>query len=287
MHEDLKNLQPFRALDGAALDIVARHAHRLRLPEQRWLSRRGQPPSQELFLMQGVVAIRGPSGVERLTPRAAAGQSLNARAPGAAEMTTVTAVELIAVDLEPIRFLLESKRDVAPAVAGVDGWMHALLQGPVLRWFSPGTWARLLRTGEVRAVRSGERIVAAGEVCQQVFVVAEGVAASPALRYGVGDFFDEESTLAQQPAQEDVIMESAGTLVAFARTDILAMAADYDAPRTDPPPRRLDLDLVPAAGEEATLAALDPVPPIAVRGSDPVRRLTVAAKLMRRGFTVV
>ena len=287
MLEQLKTLQPFRDLEQTALATVAHHASWLRLPANRALKRRTQPFGREMFLMEGTVAARRGDGIERLHARALEGQSLNRRIADATEISTVTSVSLIAVYLEPIRFLLNSSVPSGPAVGGVDDWMHALLQGPIMRWFSPRAWARVLRAGKLRKVRPGERIIARGEICAHVFVVVDGLAKSASTQYPPGDFFGEESALGQCPATEDIVMETEGTIVCFECADVVAMAADYDPPRMDPPPRRLDLDLIPAEQEESALAALDPLSPIAVRASDPARRLRVAADLMRRGFTVV
>ncbi len=287
MLDQLKTLQPFRALEQPALATVERHASWLRLPANRSLKRRAQPFVREMFLIEGTVAARRGEGIERLHAGALEGQSLNRRIADASEISTVTSVALIAVDLEPIRFLLNGAAASGPAVGGIDDWMHALLQGPIMRWFAPGAWARVLRVGKVREVRRGQRIVTSGEICAHVFVVADGVAKSASTQYPPGGFFGEESALGQRPADEDVVMETDGAIVCFERADVVAMAADYDPPRMTPSPRRLDLDLIPADQEEDALATLDPLPPVAVRASDPARRLRVSAKLMRRGFTVV
>ncbi len=287
MLDELKNLQPFHSLAPSALATVASHANRLRLPAKRWLLRRGQSLGRDLFLLRGIVAAHRNSGVERIDAGATEGRSLNVCAADATEISTITEADVIAIDLASIRYLLDSDAVPAPAVSSVDDWMHALLQGPVMQWFSPSAWARVLRVGKTRTVRRGERIVARDEICEHVFVVAEGIAASAGERFLPGDFFGEQSALMQHPALHDAAMETDGTLVCFHRADIFALAAEYDPPRTDPPPRRFDLDDVPMHREEEVLATLDPLPSIAVRGSDPVRRLAVAAKLMRRGFTVV
>lgn len=287
MLDQLKTLQPFHALEQPALATVERHASWLRLPPNRALKRRAQPFGREMFLIDGTVAARRGDGIERLHAGVLDGQSLNRAIADASEVSTVTSVALIAVDLEPIRFLLNDDAASGPSVGGIDQWMHALLQGPIMRWFAPGAWARVLRVGTVRAVGSGERIVCRGEICAHVFVVADGLARSGSIHYPPGGFFGEESALGQCPAGADVVMETAGTIVCFQRADVVAMAADYDPPRMNPPPRRLDLDIIPADQEATALASLDPQPPIAVRASDPARRLRVAARLMRRGFTVV
>ena len=287
MLEQLKTLQPFRGLEETTLATVARHASWLRLPANRALKRRAQPFGREMFLMEGTVAARRGDSIERLHAGALEGQSLNRHTTDASEISTITSVALIAVHLEPVRSLLNSSTAISPAVGGIDDWMHALLQGPIMRWFSPRAWAGVLRTGKLRPVRPGERIVARGEICTHVFVVADGLAKSANTQYPPGDFFGEQSALGQCPATEDIVMETQGTLVCFERADVVAMAADYDPPRMNPPPRRLSLDHIPAEREAAALAALDPLSPIAVRASDPVRQLRVAADLMRRGFTVV
>ena len=287
MLNELKNFNPFRSLDRAALAAVAEHTDRLRLPGERWLRRRGQPLSRELFLVDGVVSVRGEKGAQRITARSAQGDSLNACAETGAEISTVTAVEVLAVDLAPIRHLLDGGGTSAmPTVAEIDGWMHALLQGPVMRWFPPNVWVRVLRAGKFRVARQGELIVAEGEVADRVFVVAAGAAAYAGERFGPGGFFAEESALLQRPAGSDAIMETDGALVSFARADVLELLAEYDAPPVVEP-QRLDLDALSDASEDELLAGLEPATPIAVRGADAARRLVVAAKLMRRGFTVV
>ena len=287
MLDQLKTLQPFFGLEQSALATVERHASWLRLPANRALKRRSQPFGREMFLIEGTVAARRGDGIERLHATALGGQSLNRHTNDASEISTVTSVALIVVDLDPIRFLLDDDQACGPAVGGVDDWMHALLQGPIMHWFSPSAWARVLRTGKPRKVRRGERIVARGELCTHVFVVTDGLAKGADVQYPPGAFFGEQSALGQCAAVEDVVMETEGTIVCFERADVVAMAADYDPPRMDPPPRRLDLDQIPAAQEQAALAALTPLPPVAVRASDPARRLRVAAELMRRGVTVV
>lgn len=287
MLENLKALKPFASLDPAALATVERHASWLRLPQRRWLLRRGQTLSREMFLVDGTVAAQHDAGIERLNARATDGLSLNVRAADAAEIVTATTVQLIAVDLRPLRVLLQGASASPPAVAGIADWMQTLLRGPVMRWFSPGAWARVLRAGRIRQVCQGERIVRRGEVCSQVFVVTEGVALRDGERLGVGQFFGEESALGQVPCRYEVTMATDGTLACFQRADVVELAADYDPPRLSPPPRRIDLDAIPVEVEEAAFDALDPNSAFAVRCSDPARRLMVATRLMRRGYRVV
>ena len=287
MLDQLKTLRPFRALDPLALDTVGRHASKLQLPAHRWLKRRGQALHREMFLVDGQLAARRGAATQRIHPDAGRGESINARAGDASEIYTLTVATLIAVDLEPLRSLLGAPSDAAPAVDGIDEWMQALLRGPIMRWFSPCAWAKVLRVGNLRRVCRGERIVERGAVCRHVFVVAEGVAESADGRFPAGGFFGEESALGQCPADADVVMATDGALVCFDREDVVEMAADYEPPRTDPPPRRLDLDAIPAEREDDVLAKLDPRPPIAVRSTDPARRLRAAARLMRHGYTVV
>ena len=287
MIDELRTFEPFRSLDRTALSTVARHADRLRLPEQRTLRRRGQQLAKELFLVDGVVAVRNGTGTARVSARASDGRSLNSHAPDDAEISTVTAVEMIAVDLSSIRHLLDGGDEVStPEVASIDDWMHALLQGPVMRWFPPTVWARLLRTGTIRRMVAGERVLACGEVAENVFVVAHGSVRFAGERLTTGEFFAEESAMMQRPVADDAVMETDGAIVCFARADILELMVEYDAPRADPP-QRLDLDDLDGQAEDTLLDTLDPRAPVALRGGDPARRLVVAAKLMREGITVV
>lgn len=288
MLEEIKALHPFRDLDAAELAAAARHASWVRLPAERWLRRRGQTLTRELYLVSGSVAGEEDGRRRRLLhARDAGGKALSAHFAATAALATATPATLIAVDLTAVRSLLDAGGPRRPAVAGVEDWMGALLQGPVMRWFSPGAWAQVLRSGRKREAESGERIVRKGEVCAAVYVVARGAAVAGKQRFGPGDFFAEESTLSQQPAASDVTMATAGILVCFARTSLLALAANYEPPRLEPPPRRIDLDAVDPADEPGLLATLAPGPAVAVRCQDPARRLTVATRLMRQGFHVV
>ena len=287
MLELLRTFKPFQSLTPAALAAVEQHADRLRLPEQRWLRRRGQPLTRDLFLIDGTVSVRGANGTHRVTARETGGESLNELAGDGVEISTVTTVEIIAVDLARVRPILEGRTSVAaPEVSVVDEWMHALLEGPVMRWFPPRTWARLLRAGRARRVRQGDLVVAQGETSDHIIVVGSGTAVTGEARFGPGDFFAEESALTKLPAAADVIMETDGVVVAFPAEDVLALIGEYDAP-DGYPPQRLDLDTVSTAREQEALAGLAPGSPVAVRGGDPGRRLVVAAKLLRRGFAVV
>ena len=287
MLEQLRTFKPFQSLSPAALAAVRQHADRLRLPEQRWLRRRGQPLTRDLFLVDGTVAVRGANRVQRVTARDTGGESLNDLAGEGVEISTVTTVEVIAVDLARVRPLLEGQRSAAtPAVSAVDEWIHTLLEGPVMRWFPPRTWARLLRAGEARRVRQGDLVVSKGEMSEHILVVGSGTAASGDTRFDPGDFFAEESALAKRPVADDVIMETNGIIVAFPARDVLELIGEYDAPTGDPP-QRLDLDTVPAAQEPEVIGGLAPDLPVALRGADPGRRLVMAATLMRQGFTVV
>ena len=252
-----------------------------------FVRRRGQPLPRELFLVDGAVVVRTAGGTRRITAKDTRGESLNSVAGDAAEISTATAVDMIGVDLAAVRHLLEgAPRASTPVVSAVDPWMLALLEGPVMRWFPPAVWARLLRSGQPRNVRQGELVLARGEVAACVFVVGEGVAASATTQFGPGDFFAEESALTKCPATVDVVMTTDGVLVSFPPRDILDLANAYDAPVADPP-QRLDLDQVAGTGNDDLLAGLVPQTPVALRGGDAGRRLVVAAELMRRGFAVV
>ncbi|MDE0038182.1 MAG: cyclic nucleotide-binding domain-containing protein [Gammaproteobacteria bacterium] len=287
MLELLRTFKPFQNLGPAALAAIEPHADSLRLPERRWLRRRGQPLTRNLFLVHGTVSVRGASGEQRVSARQTGGESLNELVGDDVEILTVTTVEVIAVDLARVRPILEGQRVAAtPEVSVVDEWIHTLLEGPVMRWFPPRTWARLLRAGEARRVRQGDLVVGKGDTPEHIMVVGSGTAASGDTRFGPGDFFAEESALTKLPAANDVVMETDGVVVAFAARDVLELIGEYDAPDVDPP-QRLELDRVSTAREEEALASLATGSPVAVRGGDAGRRLVVAARLMREGFTVV
>ena len=283
MLEALKTLEPFRNMDARALHAAATHARMLRLPPQRTLLRAGQEPRRDIFLHKGTVSIRLGGANRRLDAVAAAGKALNAH--GADEIVTLTSVEAISVDRAAFAKPADSPPP-SPEAALPASWIPAFLQGPVMRWFPPSTWAWVVKVGEVRRVQSGEKLFRLGEVPQELFVVVQGTATCGGERFGPGDAIGAAATLTQAPMVADTVATAPGVFVRFSREALVELLDDYQPPDVGQPTCRLDLDTIAEADEVEVLKRLDPAKVIAVRGADRERRAAVASRLMQAGFAV-
>lgn len=283
MLEALKTLEPFRSMDTRALHAAATHARLLRLPPQRTLLRAGQQSGRDIFLHKGAVTIRQGGANRRLDADAAAGKALNAH--GADEIVTLTPVEAISVDRAAFA-KPEATPPPTPEAALPASWIPAFLQGPVMRWFPPSTWAWVVKVGEVRRMRAGETLFRLGEVPEELFVVVQGAAECGSERFGPGDAIGAAATLTRAPMAADTVTTAPGVFVRFSREALVELLDDFQPPETGQPVHRLDLDSIAAADEAAELERLDPAKVIAVRGADRERRAAVASRLMQAGFAV-
>ena len=283
MLEALKTLEPFRNMDSRALHAAASHARMLRLPPQRTLLRAGQEPRRDIFLHKGTVTIRLGGANRRLDAVAAAGKALNAH--GADEIVTLTSVEAISVDRAVFAKPVDSPPPTPEAPLPAS-WIPAFLQGPVMRWFPPSTWAWVVKVGEVRRVQSGETLFRLGEVPQELFVVVQGGATCGSEQFGPGDAIGAAAALTQAPMVADTVATAPGVFVRFSREALVELLDDYQPPDADQPTFRLDLDTIAVADEASVLKRLDPANVIAVRGADRERRAAVASRLMQAGFAV-
>ena len=283
MLEALKTLEPFRNMDTAALHAAATHARMLRLPPQRTLLRAGQEPKREIFLHKGTVTMRLGSANRRLDAAAAAGKALGDH--GADEIVTLTSVEAISVD-RAVFARPAGSPPPAPEAALPAAWIPAFLQGPVMRWFPPSTWAWVVKVGEVRRVRSGDTLFRLGEVPEELFVVVQGAASCGSERFGPGDAIGAAATLTRTPMVADTVATAPGVFVRFSREALVELLDDYQPPDTDQPTWRLDLDTIDVTDEAGVLKRLDPANVIVVRGADRERRAAVASRLLQAGFTV-
>ena len=283
MLEALKALEPFRSMDAAALQVAATHARLLRLPPQRTLLRAGQQSGRDVFLLRGAVTIRLGGDNRRLDAAAAGGTALNAHS--ADEIVTLTPVEAVSVDraayARPVAVVPPTAEAALPAA-----WIPAFLQGPVMRWFPPSTWAWVVKVGEARRVQATEVLLRDGEVPEELFVVVQGAAKCGCERFGPGDAIGAAATLTRAPMPADAVATEPGLFVRFSRQALVELLDDFQPSETEQPTERLDLDTIAEADEAACLNRLNPAKVIAVRGADRERRAAVASKLMQAGFAV-
>lgn len=284
MREVLKTFQPFRNLDAGAMEALAAQARLVRLPPGRTLMRAGQKTTRDLYLYSGTVSIRHAGRARRLDAAEARERALGAHP--ADEILTVTAVEAVAVDRAAVRALSGHAPPPAPETGAPDAWIPDFLSGPVMRWFSPGTWAWVVRAGEVRELDPGDRLFVRGQVPDELFVVVRGAAECGGERFKPGDAIGADRALTRTPLDADAVVTAAGVFLRFSRDSLLELIDDYRPPDADAPVSRLDLDTIPPAEEAAAIAGLDRNRVICVRGADRNRRAAVASKLMQEGFVV-
>lgn len=291
MQEQLATLEPFRDLDAPALDELARRARLVRVSKKRWLARAGGATNSRLFLLSGTVEHHRDGRMLRTITAKGLGSRQGSKNPprelvredGDDAFLARTDVEVILVD-EP---RAPARAPGMPTRTEVPAWMQQLLAGPVMQWFSPLAWAKLLRAGRIGDVAKGTRIIGRDDVAQLVFVVVEGAVSTDTTRYKPGDFFGETSLLTARPFGEDAVMAEDGALMRIPGAAIRELAGSYLVPDAAGETVELDLGSLSPQQEDAAIAALTPGATVAPRGGDADRLAAITAKLLRRGLRVV
>ena len=212
----LSQFEPFAALSRSELDLVARHARRLLIPEDRWLLRPGRALRGHHFLLHGSVATVRPDAV------VAAGQprAQTALYPGASGLRTITACEFLQVPSTVFELLTPSAADPLIVVGEADDcWQRRFLGSELMSALPASVWQRLLRCLEPLEVSRGCRVIRHGEISAgSCFVLAAGTAR--VLQDGVslarlqpGDLFGEDALITREPRSASVQMETDGQVM--------------------------------------------------------------------------
>jgi CRP-like cAMP-binding protein len=221
----LARFDPFRSLDYAALATVARHSRVLTLPPGRLLMRPGTVVSGHYYLVKGRLVLDAGRGPARVIDTSHARTPVQSAGSIAARVRTLSTVSVLWVDLDRIGFLLDT---ASPAAYEVDeleelsggDWLRVLPGTLIGRCLSLGDLTRLLRHGRAIEVAEGQRIVAAGASGDGFYLMERGTALVLAggrtiARVTEGCFFGEESLLRRRARNADVVVENAGTVLAF------------------------------------------------------------------------
>ena len=214
----LSQFEPFAALSRSELNLVARHARRLLIPEDRWLLRPGRLLRGHHFLLQGSVATVQPDAV------VIAGQPMAQRAlyPGASGLRTITACEFLQVPTTVFDLLTPSAADPLIVVAEADDcWQRRFLGSELMSALPVPVWQRLLSCLESLEVCRGSWVIRQGEKSAgSCFVLAEGTARvrhndTTLAQLQPGDLFGEDALITREPRNASVQMETDGQVMAL------------------------------------------------------------------------
>jgi CRP-like cAMP-binding protein len=300
MLQQLKNLDPFQMLDQDTLKTVAQHAQLIRVPAGRWVQAPGRRLRGRYYLLRG--ELKDTSSPRVLLPGAA---PLQMARNG---VVTLTASQLLRIDLEPIAFLFadlfaDSEAQLQPDTRPLhkpallldrDSWQSRFLRSHLLSPLSALLWQQILRCLTPRECAAGECVIAAGERGSECFILAQGHAlvtrTGVTLRaLGPGDFFGEDALLAGAPRNADVHMTTAGSVMVLQQADfrrwladVLVAGAGLDEPGISNQ-RCVPLQVRDARGLRDQLANLDACLRYRVTGPLPLARLAVFL-LRQRGI---
>lgn len=286
MLQQLKHLEPFRKLDWPALQTVARHTTLIELPAGRPMQAPGKTLSGQYYLLRGKLKVRYvPSAI---TP------SPEPVFPAFADIVTLSAVQLLHVDLEPIAFLFDSVTEqFEPASLSVDCWQSRFLQSHMLAALSPRHWQEILRSLTAMAHQADEMIIRSGEPADRCFILATGAArvvrsGRILRRLSPGDFFGEDALLSGECRNACVQMCSEGVVMAMDQLIFHRWLADFEVAGAEMDEfgsnqRQRSLHVTSTHELRERLEAVDPCSYYQVGGIDRVARLAVFL-LRQRGI---
>jgi CRP-like cAMP-binding protein len=221
----LARFDPFRSLDYGGLTTVARHSRVLTLPPGRLLVRPGTIVRGHYYLVKGRLVVDAGRGRAQVIDASRARTPVQSAGSCGIRVRTLTAADVLWVDLDRIGFLLAAGPETEYEVEELEGlsggdWLRALPGTLIGRCLSLGDLNQLLRSGRTMDVSEGQQIVAAGRPGDGFYLMARGTALVLAggrtiARVTEGCFFGEESLLRRQARNADVVIETAGTVLAF------------------------------------------------------------------------
>jgi CRP-like cAMP-binding protein len=214
----LSQFEPFAALGRSEIDLVARHARRLLIPEDRWLLRPGRALRGHHFLLHGSVATVQPEAV------ITAGQPTAQRAlyPGAAGLRTITACEFLQVPNTVFELLTPSAAEPLIVVGEADDcWQRRFLGSELMSTLPAPVWQRLLSCLKPLHIARGSWVIRQDEQSAgSCFVLAAGAArvvrsGTLLARLQPGDLFGEDALITGEPRNASVQMETDGQVMAL------------------------------------------------------------------------
>lgn len=235
---------------------MADHARVIELPGPRLLLQAGRSLRGWYFLLRGELEVRANGRDHRLC----AGSPLARAAffPGATRVFAPRAVQLLQIEVAPLRGLLESEATQrgVPALCS-EPWLNRFLGTPVLARLPAARWQALLRQMALRPGTGGETLLHQGEPGRYSYLLREGRAivhrGSCVLRtLRPGDLFGADAPISGAPRNASVTLRGDGLLMRLperALLELLVEQAVVVAP--GPPPahaRTLRVAAHPIAG---------------------------------------
>jgi signal-transduction protein with cAMP-binding, CBS, and nucleotidyltransferase domain len=295
----LQRFEPFAAADAAERAMIARHTRVLELPAGRSFVAGSRRPPGSWYLARGSVRLLANDGtVARVAHDTAAAR--RALVDGASHKVraavTLTASELLYVDLTPISFLLEQRalpRYAVDEVCSRDGhWAHRFLAGGVARRLSPSLLQTLFRSFVRTDVDAGTRIVRRGDTADAFYVLREGTARvvheSGMVDLLAGASFGADALVTRHVRNASVCMLEDGVVMKLAAHRFHELIEAPLIERVDHAPRGsllLDVDRLPKSGVElrGSLIRLDASRTYTVVGRDERQVRLVVYLLRERG----
>lgn len=283
MIELLRSVSPYSELDWQLLSTVARHARVINLPAGRVLHQPGRVLKGSYHLLRGRLRAQSPARV-----LSAARQTVY---PGCSGLVSLTPVQLLHVDTDPISFLFV-EADAEPEPTGEpDGWQLRFLRSHMLSGVPQSHWQRILRALTPVSLPAGSAVIRRGEHGACCYILAAGQAKvvrgkHVLRRLAPGDFFGEDALLAGAPRNASVIMTAPGTVMALEEScfrrwlgDVLVGEAGEDQESTIPRWRgnqqSVHLRVSGVEGLREQLGAIDPCVAYRIDGPDAAARLAV------------
>ena len=220
----LQRFVPFSSLDTQRLEHVAGSVRLLRLPANRWLTRRGRALAANYYLARGRVQTLEPDE-EVAADDARARQPI---VPGARAVRTLSPTNLLVVDPAMLHAAVAEQVFAEQTLEPVGlrpqwlepGWEHRFLQHAALRSLAPTQWQRLLSAMRERRCALGEHVVVQGQRGGDFYVLAGGAASVrrdgvEVARLEAGDFFGEDALVLDSARNATVTMMGPGHVMAL------------------------------------------------------------------------
>ena len=223
----LRRFDPFSHLSWNELSTVARHTQVLNLPADRWLLQEGRRLNGSYYLARGRLRLSKPARNLKYSASAAR-QPIY---PGAVTIRTLTQVQVLHVDTQPIEFLLHADRADHGLEGELEPWEQRFLASPILQRLDPRVWQQLFSELVERPIQKGETLVRSGDAAEAFYVLKAGHASvhrqGKTLAYvGPGDFFGEDALILRGRRNATVTALEQGWLFELPRERFSALLVD-------------------------------------------------------------
>ena len=227
LFQALTRFHAFQHLTTDELKTVAQHTQVLTVPGARWLL---QPPRQLPGFFYLVAGRLQADGVVIAANDQRARQAI---IPGSLRVKTLSTVQMLRVDTQPIAFLLEPSDDKVNDLQTfvVDDWLERFLGSRIMQKLNPTGWQQVLATLEPHAVEKGEIIIRRGEVGAHFYVIRGGrfEVINNQNRLAIlnsGDFFGEDAIISGGPRNATVKALCAGALMVLHKSAFQKLLQD-------------------------------------------------------------